>query len=280
MSLARLFRRRQPIPFAQWGWQINDYRLPRDGHVQYAQWLHPYMKADKAPFVVKQAEVDGLRQWISEGDFAIDIGAHCGDTTVPMALAAGRSGCVLGLEPNRYAFAVLEQNARLNPGATRIEARCFAATAEDGQFEFLYSDASFCNGGIRTRRWNPWKKKFPLSVEGRNLLNVLCTEFAERLPRLAYVKVDAEGHDLAILKSILPVIHKRRPVVRAEVFKKLSAATRQEMYDLFAEAGYAVFRFGGGESPVGAPIARGDMTRTRHFDILAIPPHRAARRAA
>jgi FkbM family methyltransferase len=187
---------------------------------------------------------------------------------------------VLALEPNRYAFAVLQENARLNPSATRIEARCYAATAEDGQFEFLYSDASFCNGGLGGRRWTPWKKKFPLAVEGRNLLNVLCTEFAAWLPRLSYVKVDAEGHDLAILKSILPIIRAQRPVVRAEVFKKLTGETRGELYDLFAEAGYQVFRFGGGEAPVGRLLSRGDMSAVRHFDMLAIPVRRSLRRAA
>ncbi|MCA9258692.1 MAG: FkbM family methyltransferase, partial [Planctomycetales bacterium] len=145
MSLARLFRRRQHVPFAEWGYDVRTFNLPRDGEVQYAQWLHPY-ETEKP---MTQGEVDGLRNFIKPGDFAIDIGAHTGDTTVPMALAAGREGCVLGLEPNPYVFAVLEKNAALNRDQTHIEPRCFAATEQEGKFVFHYSDASFCNGGFR-----------------------------------------------------------------------------------------------------------------------------------
>jgi FkbM family methyltransferase len=280
MSLRRLFRRRQPVPFAEWGWKVNEYRLPTDGLVQYAQWLHPHMNPHETPFVVQQAEVDALRQWIGPGDFAIDIGAHCGDTAVPMALAAGKGGCVLALEPNRYAFAVLDQNAKLNQHQTHIEPRCFAATSHDGQFEFLYGDPSFCNGGLAERPWNPWKKKFPLAVQGRNLLNVLRKEFAYWLPRLRYVKVDAEGHDLAILESILPVLREFQPVVRTEVFKKLKATQRFALFDLLASAGYDVHRYGGAAEPQGELLSRRQMVVVRHFDVLAVPRTRSAKLAA
>jgi FkbM family methyltransferase len=276
MSLARLFRRRQPIPFARWGWKVRDFRLPAEGLVQFAQWQHPATSITD----IEQAEIDGLRQWIRPGDFAIDVGAHTGDTSVPMALAAGPAGCILALEPNRYAFDILAANARLNPDATRIDARCCAATPHDGQFTFLYGDASYCNGGAAAGRWNPFRRKYPLAVEGQNLFRLLREEFSAWLPRLRYVKVDAEGHDLSILESILPVLRELQPVVRTEVFKKLPANDRHALYDLLADAGYSVHRYLGGAAPQGQLLARGDMTAIRHFDVLAVPLNRGARRAA
>jgi FkbM family methyltransferase len=279
MSLARLFRRRQPVPFADWGWEVQDFHLPTDGLVQFAHWLHPAMRARKTPITISQAEVDALRQWIAPGDFAIDVGAHCGDTTVPMALAAGPTGCVLALEPNRYVYAVLAKNAELNPDATRIEPRCYAATENDGQFEFLYGDASYCNGG-QAIGWNPFKRKFPLAVEGRNLLGILRGEFARWLPRLSYIKVDAEGHDLGILQSIEPVLRERRPVVRTEVFKKLPAGDRRALHALLTDLGYDVFRYGGEAEPQGAPLTPRSMAAERHFDVLALPRKATARTAA
>jgi FkbM family methyltransferase len=276
MSMARLFRRRPNVPFAEWGWEVRNFHLKADGLVQYAQWRHPSETAKR----MTQAEVDGLRQWIRPGDFAIDIGAHTGDTTVPIALAAGRTGCVLALEPNRYVYAVLEQNAALNRDKTRIVPKCYAATEQDGRFEFLYGDASFCNGGAPTGHWSPFRKKYPLAVEGRHLLCVLREEFFEWLPQLAYVKVDAEGHDCAILRSILPVLREHRPVVRTEVFRKLRAADRYALYDFLAEAGYELFRYVGGAEPQGPAVARRDMTAAKHFDVLAVPQGRPALRAA
>ncbi len=276
MSLSRLFRRRKKLPFAEWGWEVRNFQLPADGRIQYAQWLHPAETVKE----MTQAEVDGLRQWIQPGDFAIDVGAHTGDTTVPIAIAAGRAGCVLALEPNRYVYAVLDKNASLNRERTNIQPRCYAATDQDGQFEFLYGDASFCNGGARIGGWSPFRRKYPLAVEGRNLLRVLREEFADRLPRLSYVKVDAEGHDRSILASILPVLREWQPVVRTEVFRKLHAADRHALYDLLAEAGYELFRYLGGASPQGPAIARGEMTAHKHFDVVAVPPRRRSQRAA
>ena len=103
---------------------------------------------------------------------------------------------------------------------------------------FHYGDASFCNGGAGgSRNWNPFRKKFPLQVEGRNLLQILHNEYAECLPWLSYVKVDAEGFDRQILESILPILRERQPVVRTEVFKRLSTGERQALFDLLGLGG-------------------------------------------
>lgn len=277
MSLRRLFHRRPHIPFADWGHQVRDFHMPTDGLVQYAQWGHP----SDSPKVMSQSEIDGLRKFIRQGAFAIDIGAHSGDTTVPVALAAGASGCVLALEPNPYVFKVLEKNAALNRDKTNIAPRCFAATEQDGSFVFHYTDASFNNGGFRSQqRWKLYRRQYPLEVVGRNLLRVLREEFAAWLPKLAYVKVDAEGYDRAILASIMPILLEYRPVVRAEVFRKLMASERQALFDLLADNGYELFRFEGGASPQGEPVDRKRMTAELHFDVLAIPKPAGARLAA
>jgi FkbM family methyltransferase len=219
-----------------------------------------------------QDEVDGLRQFIRPGDFAIDVGAHTGDTSVPMALAAGPAGCVLALEPNPYVFKVLEVNAKQNADRTHIVPQCIAATEEDGEFVFHYGDASFCNGGLANYwRLNPFRRRYPLAVVGRNLLRLLREDFADWLPKLSYVKVDAEGYDREILESILPVLRESQPVIRTEVFRHLSASQRHVLFDLLAGNGYEVYRYEPGANPQGAPLRREQMTAEKHFDILALP---------
>jgi FkbM family methyltransferase len=268
VPLDRLLRRRKHIPFADYGHEVRRFQLERDSLVEYAQWLHP----NDLPKQITQQAVDGLRQFISTGDFVIDIGAHSGDTTVPMALAAGPDGCTLALEPNPYVYKVLAVNAALNRDKTNIVPRCFAATERDGEFVFHYSDAAFCNGGFKSeQRWIFYRRKYPLTIQGRNLLHILQTEFAAWLPKLSYVKVDAEGYDRAILASILPILRDHRPVVRTEVFRKLVAAERYALFDLLAEAGYRVHRYAGETQPIGEELERRDMTRHKHFDVLALP---------
>lgn len=268
MSLQRLFRPRTRVVFADYGYDVREFDLPHDGVIKYAQWRHPY----DVPKLITQSAVDAIRQFVWPGDFVIDVGAHSGDTSVPMALATGQGGCTLALEPNPYVFKVLAANAALNQDKTNIVPRCCAATETDGNFIFHYSDAGFCNGGFRSQqRWRFYRRKHALTIQGRNLLAMLQTDFANWLPKLAYLKVDAEGYDRAILASILPIIRERRPVIRTEVYRKLLARERYELFDLLAEAGYRIHRFQDDARPTGGLLTRSDMTREKHFDVLAVP---------
>ena len=263
-----MLRRRRAVPLAEWGTEVHTFDLPTDGAVQYARWRHP----GETPKVIAQDEVDGLRIFLKPGDFAIDIGAHTGDTTVPMALAAGKFGCVLALEPNPHVYKVLELNASFNCERTNIVPRCVASTREDGSFVFHYGDASYCNGGFRSQqRWKFFRRKYPLTVTGRNLHRLLHTEYSQWLPKLTYVKVDAEGYDRVILESILPVLSELRPVIRAEVFRKLMVSERYALFDMLASLGYQVHRFNGGAEPRGVLLSRRNMTAGKHFDVLAVP---------
>src|SRR3989442_15198507 len=128
------------------GFVIEAPDLPREGRIEVARWLPPGAYPIAALQV--QAAVDQLRRFLRPGDVAIDIGAHTGDTTLPIALAVGATGRVLGLEPNPYVFPVLERNASLNPATTSILPLNFAAMRTDGFYEFQYGEEGYCNGGV------------------------------------------------------------------------------------------------------------------------------------
>lgn len=84
--------------------------MEKDGIVRFAQWQHPKCR----PTRFDQGSVDELRNYLLPGDAVIDIGAHCGDTSVLFALAVGETRMVFAVEPNRYVLAILEKNATLN----------------------------------------------------------------------------------------------------------------------------------------------------------------------
>jgi FkbM family methyltransferase len=277
MGLRWLFHPRPEIGFDEYGSKVHEFRLPGEGLVEYARWQHPF----ETPKEMTQEAVDSVRHFVNPGDFVIDIGAHTGDTTVPMALAAGPTGCTLALEPNPYVFKVLAKNATLNLEKTQIIPKCFAATAEDGKFVFHYTDASFANGGFKSQqKWPLFRRRHPLKVEGRNLERILRDEFADWLPQLTYVKVDAEGYDAKVLRSILPTLRETKPVIRAEVFRKLIASERYALYDLLADLDCDIFHYQPGDKPLGKHLSRQDINREKHFDIVAVPTERAAKIAA
>jgi len=268
----RIQRHRDRRTFREYGHMLKRFELERDGAVEYAQWLHPFEK----PKSISQADVDVWRHFVADGDLAIDVGAHTGDTSVPMALACGLRGMVVAVEPNPHVFRVLEVNASLNPNRTRILPINVAATETDGEFEFHYWDASFGNGGYLSRLRNQRHgHRYPLRVTGRNLERELRDRIPDRLPALKLIKTDAEGYDAAVLRSMRKLIDQTRPVLVSEVHKKLDDRERIDLYDELAHTSYRLHRFVNGPKPVGDEIRRDELRRWAHFDIVAIPEERA-----
>jgi FkbM family methyltransferase len=259
-------------PPREYPYEIDTISLPKEGEFRFARWLHP----NEDPMEFRQAEVDALRSFLREGDVAIDIGAHSGDSALPMALAVGPGGAVLAFEPNPYAFKVLAVNASLNPDRTHVVPLMFAATPEDGTFTFEYSDSGFCNGGLH-QGISPLRHHhfFKLDVQGRNLVRLMERDYPEELKRVRYVKTDTEGFDRQVVASLRPLLDAQRPVLKCEVYRHLSAEERAGFFRDLRAAGYRVFRW---ESPAvfrGEELTESRMTAWPHFDLVAFPSEAA-----
>jgi FkbM family methyltransferase len=277
--LLSLRRKKLKREFREYGSVIETFQVGSDGPVKVAQWKHPFYH----PLKLDAGLVSFYRQFIKTGDFAIDIGAHAGDTTIPMALAAGETGAILALEPNRYVYAVLDENAKLNREKTNILPLCIAATADDGVFSFNYSDASFCNGGFLSKREvsDPYHK-YTLAIQGRNLDQLLRTEYASYLTKLSFIKVDAEGYDKVIIKNLSGIINDFHPYILSECNHYLVKAERDELFDIMSTGGYTLYQVGLNQlrasdfrSVNKRPLNKSDMMKHDHFDILAVPPGRS-----
>lgn len=257
----------RPRGVKTYGYRIQKITLPQDGVIEYARWLHP----KQIDLILDPQEMNELRKFINEGDLAIDIGAQVGDTTLPMALACGKSGLVLALEPNPYTRRILEANARLNKDKTNIEVLPFAATETEGEFTFEYNDSAFCNGGDLSgvSRWLHGSA-FALTVEGKRLSKTLRDCYSDRLPRLKYIKVDVEGKDLYVLSTVRDIIVEFKPAIKIEVYKFLGADARRDIWRFFEELDYTLYKINGltlrGEKLSSAD----DLSRWQHFDVFAV----------
>ncbi len=251
-----------------YGFEVEWSALARDGAFEYAHWLHPREKRK----TFSQEQVDALRRFLSPGDTAIDIGAHSGDSTLPIALAVGTKGVVFAIEPNPYVFPILQKNASLNLDKTRVVPLDFAATPEDGEITLEYSDAGYCNGG-RHQGISQWKHghAFKLTVPGRNLEHFLQSKYPAELQRLRYIKIDVEGFDLEVLKSIRALIEKRRPYLKVEVYKHSTENYRRELVRFLQDLRYNVRRVVSDSNLFGDEIMESNVTSWAHYDILAVP---------
>ena len=225
--------------FQNFGYRIDSFQLKDEGKVDYANWLNPLLQPKK----VTQEEVDFFKSIIRKDSLVIDIGANTGDLTVPIALATGNKGLVLALDPNTQVFAVLAANANLNKEKTNIVPLQFAATETDGEFYFASSEATFSNGGLINDTNDSAHGKFKLKdkVRGVHLETYLRKHFAEWIPNISFIKVDTEGNDLSVLKTVENIIADYKPSVVTEVFPTLTKQERDDLFHFFSEKGYTIY---------------------------------------
>ena len=258
---------REKKVFKEYEFQVVDFNLADEGLIQHAQWLHPGEFGN----VVAQENVNFFKQFIMKGDFVIDIGANEGDTTVPMALAAGVKGITLGIEANPHVFKVLKANADLNKEKANIIPLNFAATAEDGEFVFGSGDPSYGNGGIVGFTHNERRNtRNTFQVTGKNLNQYLNQHYGGFLSRLTFIKIDTEGYDKEIIKTIPDIINRCRPYIVTECFGPSTREEKLELFDLLTAMKYSLYRLDHFNTDVRPLMTRADMVTKKTQDILAI----------
>jgi len=220
--------------------KIDVFHFDNIGDIEFANWDNPLY----APIELNPQMVDFFKQFIKEGDLAIDIGANIGDTTVPMALAAGVSGLTLGFDPNPYVYKILEKNATLNTGKVNIVPVPYAISKEEEEFYFISSEASFSNGGISpTKESKHGKFIYPNKIKGVNLEKFLEEKYSQWLPKFSFIKIDTEGYDKEIIKSISDLLSKYKPTIIAESFGKSTNEEKTELYEVIERMGYEIYYF-------------------------------------
>ena len=164
----------------------------------YHRWLHPYQGHWEVNSVFSSTYLNNLSKILDKDSIVLDIGAQTGYMSVAYALLAKH---VYSFEPNPAAFEVLQLNSQLHDNITPFN---LAITETEGPLEFHYSDTGFCNGGFASNT------KFgvgvtghivPIDVYGVNLLSFIDQQDI-KMDNLKLIKIDAEGYDKNILRSI------------------------------------------------------------------------------
>lgn len=235
------FRRKKARRFTkEYPARIDSFKLKDEGKIDFANWENPLV----IPKQITQDMVDFFKKFIKKGDLVIDIGANIGDTTVPMALAAGNTGIALGFDPNPYVYKILEINSSLNKEKQHIIPLPYAITVDDQEFYYVSSEASFANGAISsTKESMHGKFIFPDKIKGVNLQSLLEKNYNNKLDSFSFIKIDTEGYDKEIIKSLSGLIQKYKPVIVAESFGKSSPKAKEELYNVIEKHGYEIFYF-------------------------------------
>jgi FkbM family methyltransferase len=151
---------------------------------------------DQPDHVEERALMRCVFDAIQPGDTFLDAGSHVGLYAIGAALKTGPSGRVLAFEPTPGTVAKMRRNVALNNLGTRIEIHEIALSSSRGTVEFVTTGTSMMNSiftgapnGMR-RMGGPEKRIQVPTVP-------LDDFFDEK--RRHVVKIDTEGHELAVL---------------------------------------------------------------------------------
>lgn len=170
--------------------------------------LHFRKLIQKDRFVpVEEEEIAFIARTIRPGDCVIDVGANVGHYTLHMAACVGKQGRVFAFEPLLETFALLTANVQaggynnvtlINAGASSTirEAKMSVPKFESSGLDNLYR-AHLSDDGDRSVLC------FPLDA----------MPFSEPI-RL--IKIDAEGHDLQVLKGAEQLVDLYKPMIIVE----------------------------------------------------------------
>jgi FkbM family methyltransferase len=154
-----------------------------------------------------------LRALCPRDGVALDVGANVGAQALPLA-ATLDSGFVIAVEPADSAFARLQQNASLNPAlARRIRPVHRALVSSGTRGAQRYFAAWPLTGAGETHAVHGGAALS--SSAAASTLDALVDEL--RLTRLDVVKLDVDGHEIAVLQGATATLRRFMPAIVFEL---------------------------------------------------------------
>ena len=168
-------------------------------------------------FRTEEPEFVILDQFISEGDWVIDIGANIGHYTRKFSDLVGPEGRVIALEPVPNTFMLLSANAALFK-SSNVTLLNMAASDHTGCVGIEIPN--YDGGAINYYQASIVNEGSKLSV-----MSIALDSLRIKHP-VSLVKIDAEGHDPIVLLGMSELLERDHPILiietsSPEVFEKL-----------------------------------------------------------
>ena len=217
-----------------------------------------------------------ISKFCKPGMIVFDVGANIGEWTLTMANGVGTQGRVYSFEPTPFLFDALKKTVVANqfnqvivsPYALSDKSKTMDFYIQYDENELLDARLSRLGSPADFKEWiTDGKKAKKIQVK-----TITLDEFAvkEKLERLDFIKIDAEGYESAIVEGGLTVLKKFRPNLILEcggVYD--SEEKRKRMVTRLRELDYSL---------VGQPVLSGIVEVTwEQFINLSFPmnPERA-----
>lgn len=179
-----------------------------------------------------------VTSYVRPDDGVIDVGANVGIYAVACAALDAR---VVALEPSTLTRTALEENIRINhlEGRVRVYAVAAGEASRNGQLTMSLDACNHLDDSNDDLARTDQEGTAHELVDVRTLDSLLKDVEDWLAPhRISLVKVDAEGHDLQVLRGASRLIESHRPVILVESWEGGT-----DIRALLADVGYRVHRY-------------------------------------
>lgn len=150
---------------------------------------------------------------LEDGDIAVDVGAHIGRHTIPVARKIYPHGRVFAFEPlpmcrKNILDSMKEESSRIS---SVVSISPYALSNYDGESEFVVAMDALGYSGLKERKYDCETRIEKIKVTVKRMDNVLAD-----IHSLKYIKIDAEGGEFDIIRGGTQIIKKFRPLVTFE----------------------------------------------------------------
>lgn len=185
-----------------------------------------------------------LARCVAPGDTVVDVGAHFGAYTMALAQRVGPRGRVLAYEPLPRVHAELVAATRSLPQVTCIEAALSDHASDARALRVPHILGSVPEPALASL--SPSAGPGSVTMVRVERLD----DRADMLDGLTFVKIDAEGHDVEVLRGAERMLLRHRPLVQLEANDAEALGRTMAFAD---DVGARVYRLvaGGGLEPVG-----------------------------
>ncbi len=161
----------------------------------------------RGTFLTDEKEYSRLEEWVSEGDWVIDVGANIGHYTLKLSSIVGAKGRVIAFEPISATFELLASNvARAGVGNVTLLNTASSDKTEVVRMEIPSFDSGLDNYYMAN-----------ISDDGEVSCLTLAIDSLKLQHRVGFVKIDAEGHELPVLAGMRELLLRDKPVLVVEL---------------------------------------------------------------
>jgi FkbM family methyltransferase len=153
-------------------------------------------------------ELNAIFSFIKEGDIVLDIGAHIGTFSIPIAQKVGSKGHIHSFEAFNQNYDLLNENIKNNKLTNRISTYFGVVTDQSRCYRPFFDQNN--SGGTYFIQESSDETTQTNSIVPDQIID-------QDGPPISFIKIDVEGMEIDVLHACKKIIEKYKPILYMEI---------------------------------------------------------------